>query len=543
MSDYTKKIGQVALVMIIILYSCATHSHPDKKIFRYNEASGIATLDPAFAKNQSIMWPVHQLYNTLIELDDSLKLVPSLAKSWHFSEDKRTITFFLRNDVFFHDDACFENGTGRKFTAADVVYSLGRIIDPATASPGAWIFNDRVDSAHPFTVIDDTTFQIRLVKPFQPILGILSMQYCSIVAKEAVEKYGTSFRAHPVGTGPFKMVSWTEGQALILKKNERYFEVDSTGKKLPYLDGIKISFYDSKATEFLEFRQGRLDFINDIDPSFKDEVLTKTGSLKKQWIGKIILDKHEYLSIEYFGILSDTTNPLLKNSPLRNKKIRQAMSHAIDRKKLMLYIRNSIGTPALSGFIPAGVPGFDSAKVKGYEYNPAKARQLLKEAGFENGKGMPEITLLTIPVYASIGSFVANELKQTGINVKVESIQKNLLIEQASKSQAVFFRANWMADYPDAENYLSVFYSKNPAPPNYTRYKNPEFDRLYEKALEETNDEKRFELNRQMDRLIMEDIPVIPIWYDMAIHLVHNNVTNFKANGLNGLELRKVSKL
>src|SRR5664279_5012680 len=191
--------------------------------------------------------------------------------------------------------------------AADVVYSFNRIIDQNTASSGAWIFNSRVDSIHPFTAIYDTTFQLKLVSPFQPILGILSMQYCSIIPKEVVDKYGKDFRRHPCGTGPFQYVAWEEGQALILKKNSNYFEKDSAGKHLPYLDGVKITFYENKATEFLEFQQGRLDFINDIDASFKDEVITKEGALRKEWIGKIVLVTHPYLNIEYLGILNDTS--------------------------------------------------------------------------------------------------------------------------------------------------------------------------------------------------------------------------------------------
>lgn len=526
----------------MMLVGCQSHRHPDKKIFRYNESSGIPSLDPAFAKNQSTMWVAHQLYSTLVQVNDSLEIVPQFAKRWEFSTDKKSITFYLRSDVFFHADDCFLQGKGRRVVAADVAYSLGRIVDPSTASPGAWIFNDRVDSIKPFEALNDTTFRLNLVRPFHPILGILSMQYCSIVPKEAVEYYGNTFRAHAVGSGPFAFVNWIEGQALVLKKNEGYFEYDSNGNRLPYLDGIKLSFFDSKATEFLEFQQHRLDFVNEIEASFKDEVLNKTGSLKKQWEDKILMNKNPYLNIEYLGILVDSTNPLVKNSPLRIRKIRQALSYAIDRRKMMLYLRNSIGTPAFSGFVPAGLPSFDSTIVKGYNYNPEKAKQLLKEAGFEGGKNLPEIKLLTVPIYASIGTYLANELKQVGINVQVEAIQKSLLLEQTSKSQALFFRGSWIADYPDAENYLSVFYSKNPAPPNYTRYANSTFDRLYEQALTETDDNKRYQLYQEMDKMIMADVPVIPLWYDMALHLVHTNIVNFRPNALNMLELRRVDK-
>ncbi|RYZ47977.1 MAG: ABC transporter substrate-binding protein, partial [Chitinophagaceae bacterium] len=260
------------ILFLVVFASCYSGEKEEAVIFHYNESTGVASIDPAFAKNQSIMWVIHQVYNTLVEVDSNLNIVPSLAKHWEISEDKKTYTFFLRNDVFFHDDPCFPN--------------------------------------------NDTTFQLKLVDPYNPILGILSMQYCSVVPQEAVKKYGPAFRSRAVGTGPFRFVDWEEGQAMILKKNERYFERDSTGNRLPYLDGIKLSFYDSKATEFLLFRQGKLDFINDIDASFKDEVLTKTGTLRKDWQNKIKLHTSPYLNIEYFGILVDEENPLVKSSPL-----------------------------------------------------------------------------------------------------------------------------------------------------------------------------------------------------------------------------------
>ena len=534
-------LSSIITLSIILIASCRSHQYPDKKIFHYNEQTGIATLDPAFAKNQSIMWAIHQLYNTLIEVDEDMHLKPSLAKSWEIGSDNVTFVFHLRRDVFFHDDAAFINGKGRLLTASDVVYSFSRLIDKNVASPGAWIFNAKVDAVNGFKALNDSTFQLKLVSPFQPILGILSMQYCSIIPREAIEKYGSDFRRHPIGTGPFEMVAWEEGQALVLQKNPNYFEKDSSGHTLPYLDGIKVSFHDSKATEFLEFQQNKLDFINDIEASFKDEILTKTGNLKKKWKGKLLLQKHPYLNTEYLGILVDGENELVKNSPLRLQNIRQAINYGFDRQKMMLYLRNSIGTAAESGFVPAGLPSFDAIKVKGYHYDVAKSKQLLIEAGYPNGNGLPAIKLLTIPVYADLAGYIANELQQVGMMIQVEAIQKSLLLEQTSKSQALFFRASWIADYPDAENYLSVFYGKNPAPPNYTRYKNALYDSLYERAIAEKNDSLRYAIYQQMDQLIMIDAPVVPLWYDMAIHLVHTNVINFNPTSLNLLELRRVN--
>jgi len=529
----------LTITFVFFLSACYNSEKKDQNIFHYNEQTGIASIDPAFAKNQSIMWAIHQLYNTLVEIDSALHIVPSLAKRWEISPDKKVYTFYLRNDVSFHNDECFPNNRGRLMTAKDVEYSFKRIINKETASPGSWIFNTKVDSVDGFKAIDDTTFQLKLVKPYNPILGILSMQYCSIVPEEAIKTYGNDFRRHAVGTGPFQFVAWEEGQAMVLKKNPLYFEKDDKGTRLPYLDGIKVSFYDARATEFLLFRQQKLDFINDIDPSFKDEVLTKKGTLRKEWQDKIQLQTHPYLNIEYFGILFDSSNALLKNSPLRLKKIRQAINYGFDRQKMVLYLRNSLGTPAQSGFVPAGLPSFDSTQVKGYSYNPLLARQLLKEAGV-NSTNQPAIKLLTIPIYSDIASYIARQLEEIGLSVQVDVVQKSLLLELTSNSKALFFRGSWIADYPDAENYLSVFYSKNPAPPNYTRYSNPRFDGLFEKAITEGNDSLRYKLYRQADQVMIDDAPVVPLWYDVVVHLVQPGVQGFIPNALNLLELRRV---
>lgn len=529
----------LTILLVLFLISCYSGEKEEGAVFHYNETTGVASIDPAFAKNQSIMWVVHQLYNTLVEVDSSLHIVPSLARSWQVSADKKHYTFVLRQDVFFHDDPCFPNGKGRKLTAKDVVYSFQRLVAPATASPGSWVFNGKVDSTAGFVAVNDSTFQLQLTRPYHPILGILSMQYCSIVPHEAVDKYGPEFRRHAVGSGPFQFVAWEEGQAMVLKKNAAYFETDSVGHRLPYLDGIKISFYDSKATEFLLFRQRKLEFINDIDASFKDEVLNKNGTLRKDWQNKIELHTHPYLNVEYFGILVDTNNPVLNQSPLRLQKIRQAINYGFDRRKMVLYLRNSLGIPAISGFVPAGLPSFDSVQVKGYEYDPEKARELVREAGLSPANATA-IKLYTIPIYSDIASYIARQLEEIGLNVQVDVVQKSLLLELTSGSKAGFFRGSWIADYPDAENYLSVFYSKNPAPPNYTRYKSAAFDAAFEQAIAEPNDSLRYQLYKKADQIMIADAPVVPLWYDVVVHLVQPMVKNFHPNALNLLELRRV---
>jgi len=203
-------------------------------------------------------------------------------------------------------------------------------------------------------------------------------------------------------------------------------------------------------------------------------------------------------------------------------------------------MRNSIGTPAEAGIVPDGLPSKNAELVKGYAYNPDTARVLLQAASI-NQNNLTAIKLLTIPIYADIASFAAKQIEDVGLKVQVEVVQKSLLLEQTAKQQALFFRGSWIADYPDAENYMTMFYSKNPSPPNYTQYKNNAFDELYNKALQETNDSLRYALYRKMDQMVINDAPVVPLWYDEAIHLVNKNVQSFTPNALNLLELRRTS--
>lgn len=519
--------------------SCNNSTNTNQKFFRYNQASGIASLDPAFAKDQSTTWACNQLYNSLVQLDDNLNTQPAIAKTWEISDDGKTYTFYLRTDIKFHANECFGTAKTRTLNASDIVFSFSRIINPKTASPGAWIFNNSIDTTGPFTAINDSTFQLKLNKPFRPMLGILSMQYCSVLPHEAIEKYGADFRAHPVGTGPFMFKNWKEGTALILVKNPDYFEKDESGNTLPYLDGIKVSFIDNKKTEYLSFKQKELDFINSIDASYIDEVLDEDGNMKAELKDKFNLLKTPYLNTEYLGFL---TKEVANDKPhlLINKKLRQAINYGFDRKEMLKYLRNGVGKPAESGFTPFGLPSFDAENVKGYTYNLSLARELLKEAGFENGKGLTEIKLYTNETYKEYALFISKQLEQIGLKIKVEISQPAILREWMSQGKVDFFRGSWLADYPDAENYFAVFYSKNGSPPNYTRFSNTFYDELYEKALQEKNDAERFAIYHAMEKIIIDEAPVVPLFYDEVLRFSQKNVDGLTANGLNLLNLKRV---
>lgn len=539
-----KRFHFICFILIVLagigLSSCNSGNQTatsDKKFFRYNQSSGITSLDPAFAKDQSTTWACNQLYNSLVQLDDNLNTQPCIARSWEISTDGKTYTFHLRKDVFFHKNACFAGNKTRPVIASDVVYSFNRIIDKKVASPGAWIFNNSVDSANPFTAINDSTFQLKLSKPFRPMLGILSMQYCSVIPHEAIEKYGANFRSNPVGTGPFMYKNWKEGTALILVKNEHYFEKDDNGKSLPYIDGIKVSFIDNKKTEYLSFKQKELDFINSVDASFIDELLDENGLLKPELKEKFILLKSPYLNTEYLGFLMQKPANE-KQNPFANKKLRQAINYGFDRKEMLRYLRNGVGKPAESGFSPFGLPSFNETAVKGYHYDSEKAKQLLKESGFDTQQ---QLSLYTNETYKEYALFISKQLEKIGLKLKVEIVQPAILREWMAQGKVDFFRGSWLADYPDAENYFAVFYSKNGSPPNYTRFSNLQFDALYEKSLGENNDKKRFELYHQMEKIIIGDAPVVPLFYDEVLRFSQTNISGLGTNGLNLLNLKRVT--
>jgi peptide/nickel transport system substrate-binding protein len=532
------------LICLASFFSCSNKSeNQDKKVFNLNLDQNLTSLDPAFARNQNAIWMINQIFNGLVQVDKDLNTIPCLAKSWTISKNQLTYTFKLRNDVYFQNHPVFKNGKGRKMVAKDFVYSFYRLIDPKVASSGGWIFSDKVKDANSFRALNDSTFQIQLLKPFPAFINLLSAQYCSVVPKEIVEHYGKDFRNHPVGTGPFKFKYWKEDEILVLLKNENYWEKDGE-QPLPYLDAVKVTFISDKQSAFMNFIRKDLDFFNSVDGSYRDDILTKSGKMTSKYAGKFQLFKGPYLCTEYVGILVDTANVLVKKSPLRFKKVRQAINYAIDKEKLIKYLRNSIGTPATAGFVPKGMPGFDSTKVKGYHYNPKLALKLLAEAGFPNGKGMPEITLNTSTTYKDLIEFIQGELNAIGIKVKVEVSPSASLRDLMSKNEVNFFRGSWIADYPDAENYLSVFYSKNKVPfgPNYTGYFNKEFDRLFEQSYFENDKNKRFALYQQMDNMVMEHASVVPILYDEVLVLLQNNIKDYPINPLSLMILKRVSK-
>ena len=506
---------------------------PEHTIFRYNEFRNITSLDPAFARNPQNIWPINQLFNGLVQLDNNLNIQGDIAQAWDIDAEGLLYTFYLRSDVQFHAHSVFGKNQTRKVIASDFTHSFDRLLDPEVGSPGGWVLQ-HVDQ---YRAVNDSVFEIRLKQKFPAFLGILTMQYCAVVPQEATRFFGKDFGRNPVGTGPFRFQKWQEEVKLILRKNHHYFETDKNGVALPYLEAVAINLIPDIQSEFMLFTQGKLDFLNSIDSSYKDNLLTADGRLQQGYKNKVEMQKAPYLNTEYIGINMDTPNLLLQS-----QKIRRALAIGFDRKKMITYLRNSIGYPANGGFIPKGLPGYHPKD--DLNYSPEEAKALVTEFHEENPNIPLTFHLATDSNYLDLCEFLQSEWSKLGLEIKIDLMPTATLRQAKTGGKLEAFRASWIADYPDAENYLSLFFAENfsPAGPNYTHYSRAGFDSLYHVALATAEPAKRIALYQNMDHMIMNDLPVIPLYYDQAIRFTQKSVRGLKMNPTNLLDLKTVYK-
>lgn len=524
-------IGFLIIILFgILLSSCEKDSDIENNIFKYNEYSNISSLDPAFSSTLRNIWPVNQIFNGLVQLDKNLEIKGDIASSWTISEDKRTYTFKIRQDVYFHNSELFGKNLTRKVKAKDFEYSFNRLIDNKIASPGYWVFNNVKD----FKAINDSIFQIELKKEFDPFLGILSMKYCSVVPHEIVTVLGDKFSKKPIGTGPFKFKKWDENVKLVLSKNKNYFEHDSLGQKLPYLDGIAISFIPDKKSEFMELLSGRLDMVSSPENSIIDQIFDYKGDLNPRFSSNYNLLKSPYLNTEYIGFN-------IQNNIKKDTLLRYAINSGIDRKKMMQYLRKNIGYPAESGIVPNGLN--NSFYLPRYNYDPDLSKKLISIYKSNNDIDEINITIVSDSQYLDILEFIQSELQKIGVQVQIEITPPSILRQGKATGKFDAFRASWIADYPHVENYFSLFYSKNHTPkgPNYTFFSDRNFDELYE-LIGNKKSISYEKISNELENIIRRYSPIIPLYYDMSVRIVPKNISGLEANAINQLNLKRVVK-
>ncbi len=521
----------LGIFLSLIFTACSQKNEmDDSRIFRINRYDNISSLDPAFARTQANNWVCNLMYNSLVKLNDSLQIRPDIAKSWEISQDGKTYLFQLRNDVYFHKSPAFGKDSTRTVNAHDFEYSFRRLTDPEVGGAGSWVLNN----VENFKALNDSVFQIRLKEAFPPFLGLLSMKYCSVVPPEMFQNGQEAFRKTPVGTGPFQFKLWEGNIKLVLRKNPLYFEKDEKGNSLPYLEAVSMTFLPEKHSEFLQLIQGNVDMMADLDPSYKNEILTPSGELNPKYGELIDLNKYDYLSTVYLCFYLDDGNPV-------DERLRQAINYGIDKPKMVKYMMNGMATAAEGGFIPKGLPGH--GENIGYRFNPVKARELVRAYQKEKGN-LPKITLTTVQEYVDVCEYIQAQLSKIGLNIEVNVVPGPTMRDGKATGKFAFFRANWGADYPDAENFLSLYYSKNFAPegPNYAHYKNQKFDELYLKSFQINDEKKRGEIYREMDSLMMQSAPIVPLFYDQTSIFTRKNVKGFTMSPVKLLNLTRVYK-
>ena len=524
-------IKRTLAIIIFLLLGCENNLDSSKDIFRYNEYSNISSLDPAFSSTLRNIWPTHQIFNGLVRMDKNLNILPDIAEDWTISNDKKVYSFKIKDDIYFHESTYFKNGESRVVNAHDFEYSFNRLINKNIASPGAWVLNN----VKSFKAINDSIFQIELFTEFNSFLEILTMKYCSVVPKEIVDSLGSTFSKKPIGTGPFKFKRWDENIKLVLVKNENYHEFDESGNKLPYLDGISIRFIPDKKSEFMEFLSGNLDFISSPENTIIDQIFNIDGNLNENLSDKYNLSKSPYLNTEYIGFNTSTN---LKEDLL----LRKAINYAIDREKMMKFLRKNIGYPAKSGLVPNGLN--DNFYANRYFKNIDLASKYLNEYKQINNVENITINLTTDAQYLDVLEFIQSELKSLNINLKINITPPSILRQGKATGKFDVFRASWIADYANPENYFSLFYSKNHTPfgPNYTFFTNKEYDSLYEQTLIVKDKEQLNKIYRSMEEIIFEYSPIVPLYYDMSVRLKQKNIIGLDNNALNILDLKTVYK-
>lgn len=516
--------------------------------FRLSENESIQNLFPHHVID-AVTWRVAtQIFEGLVCFDQGniTTPIPSIAESWSIDEAKTTYTFKLRKGVKFHNDACFPDGNGREVTANDFKYCFDMLCTKGANNYAFELtFKDKVLGANKYyeasaagkpgfelegiKVIDDYTLQITLEKPYSPFLFILSSPQAAVFPKEAYEKYNTELK---VGTGAFKYHSYKENERMLLARNENYYKVDEFGNQLPYLDTIKIELIESKTKELDMFKKSELDMVYRLPTESIIEILeTATGQG-----AQFNLQRNPEMSIQYYEFLCNSKT-------FSNKKIRQAFAYALDRKRIVEFVLSGeCEGPGIHGITPPTFKGYDITQIKGYDLDVAKAKKLLAEAGYPNGKGFPK-TVLEVNRSSrneKVALEVQKQLKENlSVNIEISFGSLSEKIEKSKNGQMDFFRSGWIADFPSPENFLLLLYGKNvpadatkPSYPNTSRYVNPKFDELFDKALNSVDEAESFKFFIEAEQIAMDDAPVLVLWYEESYRLLQSKVKNFPNNAM-----------
>lgn len=559
-------ISILALTISLLLLGCKNNDgngagkQSDKNggTFVMAENNQIATLYPLSITSQVEGLVTSQIHECLVKLDSkSLEVSPGLTEKWEISGDGKMITFHLVKGAHFQDDKCYKDGKGPEIKSNDIKFTLENM---ATKTENNYQFNtilkDRVVGASEFfdkksttisgiKIIDDYTFSLELVNPSLSFLKLLANPAASIVNETAIKTYGQDLKT---GAGPFMYDASSSKDKVVLVKNPNYFLKDSAGYSLPYLDSVIVLVTPSIEDGLSLFENQKIDLINTLPSLRVKDVVEKNI---KEFIShppKSLLQREPEMYSQFYVFNT-------KQKPFDDVKIRQAINYAIDREKLVDNVLQgqAIGA-AIYGITPNTFPGYDIKKIKGYTLDVAKAKKLLSEAGFPNGKGFPEVRIL-VNAGNSRNSSVAVELQKQlkenlNINVNFESLPNIQKYDLQMHGKSDIYRDAWVADFPSPEAFLSVFSGDGvPADfetssfPNTARYQSATYDTYYKKGRDSNNKDTSYTYLMKAEQQLIDDAVIIPLWYEGSYRLLTNKVKGLYLNAMRYYDLTKTYKV
>jgi peptide/nickel transport system substrate-binding protein len=524
--------------------------------FKFMSSEKVTSLFPISTSDIYSQRLNSQIFESLLKIDmETMNVVPAIAESYSVSEDAKTFTFKIRKGVRFHEDDCF-NGDAREVTAEDVKFSLEMACSGLPMNQMSYLLVNRIEGAESFhkkstsslpktgvsgiQVKDEQTLVIKLVESFSGFDKILTHTNLSVFPKEAYEKYGKDIIKHPVGTGPFMLESF-DGKGVALKRNKHYWRKDELGNQLPFLDKVIMTYAKDKKSELMAFRNKEVDIVLEIPV---EEIENVFGTLQEAQAGKNIKHKVESessMNINYIAFACESEE-------FKDVRVRKAFNLAVNRIEIVDKNLLGEGWAVQNGFVPK-MDSYPGEKVKGHVYNVASAQSLLAQAGFPNGKNFPTLDFYVNSIKGSAAHKmcmgIAEQLKKNlniNLNIKLCTLEER--DRAIANGTAKIWRSGWVADYPDAENFLGLFYSgnisENNSSVNSFKFRNAEFDALFEKALREQDAEKRNALFVKCDQMTIDQSPVMPIVTDDFMIMVNARIRDMKANSMEYLDFSTI---
>jgi oligopeptide transport system substrate-binding protein len=566
----TKKLLFILLFLqLTVLVGCRSERTPDVKedavvkgnvsyggvfrVFTPEKIDGIFPLSGTDAFSRDITF---QIFEPLLRTDlNTMRTIPHLAKSFVVNDSGTLYTLIIRDDVYFHEDDCFDQER-RKLNIEDVKFSLELACSDLPINKMSYLLINKVRGAaafhkrtkkklHPsgvkgIQVVNDSTISIQLIEPFSGFEKILAHANLCIYAPEVFSTYGLDMVNHPIGTGPFIMSEKTP-EKLILSRFNDYWRKDQWGNKLPYIDGVEMTLSQDKKKELEAFRDAEVDAVLGIPV---DQINYVLGTLQEAQKGANVIHKvlsKASMSIMYIGFANESKE-------FGDVRVRKAFNLAVNKTEVVNSYLGGEGWPASNGFIPP-LDFYPNDDVKGTAYNPEMARELLVQAGYASGDKFPHLEIYVnaqenSPQHRMVKGVVDQLKTNLGVELKIKLCNIRERDEAIARGEAKIWRAGWIADYPDPENFLSLFYSRNIGQNNSTinsfRFKNAEFDAMLDQANKERDEKTRNQLFVMCDQVIVNESAVMPVLTEDYIILLNGRVKNFSPNSMEIMDLSTI---